>query len=909
MTTLTEKDVLKIKQKKKFSTTTAIVYSLNELDEMGITDVLKLPYSIRVLLENIARNIDGKQVTLEDLVNVASWFENQGKVDVPYMPARVVLQDFTGVPLIVDLAAIREIVHDKIGSAKEVNPRIPTDLVVDHSIQIDYFGIKDALKLNLMKEFERNKERYKLLKWAKKSFENFEVIPPGSGIIHQVNLEYLGKVVQLRKVDGEMVAYPDSLLGTDSHTPMINSLGIIGWGVGGIEAEAVMLGLPYNMILPEVVGVKLVGELQDGVTATDLVLTITETLRKRSVVGKFVEYFGPGLKNLLVPDRATISNMSPEYGATMGFFPVDEITLEFLMLTNRGKDLVKLVEEYTKYQHLFYDDTRPEPKYSEIIEIDLGEIEPSISGPAHPEDRIPLRKMKNVIRHHLQEYSKERGHDEEFSNNSFEKKKIKLNIDDEEVILEDGSLVIAAITSCTNTSNPTLMIAAGLVAKKAVEHGLLVKKHVKTSLAPGSRVVTKYLEKLNLLPYLEALRFHVAGYGCTTCIGNSGPLHPDVEKALLENNIYAASILSGNRNFSGRIHPLARGNFLASPPLVVAFALAGRIDLDPFNEPIGYDPVGRPVYLKDIWPSSKEIREHVKQHISSELFEEIYGKIKEGDENWNALDAKDSMLFNWEENSTYIRLPPYFENFELDLPPLENIKGARVLLLLKDRISTDHISPAGVIAKDSPAGKYLMEQGVPPEEFNTYGSRRGNHEVMMRGTFANPRYKNHLVPDKEGGWTVHLPTGKVMRVYDTAIEYKKTNTPLIILAGEQYGVGSSRDWAAKGTALLGVKAVIAKSYERIHKSNLIGMGVLPLEFMNGDDWESLGLDGSETFDIMGIKEGLEPRKILDVVATKTDGTRISFKVRCKLDTPMEKEYYENGGIMPYIAREIIKKNS
>ncbi len=915
------KELQEMKKSADFAVGKAAYCDLTLLDEWGVTKLDRLPYSIRVLLENAVRNVDGKLVTLEDVLSIARWPEGTESKDIAYMPSRVVLQDFTGVPLIVDLASMRDAVKKFGGDPSIINPIIQTDLVVDHSVQVDYYGMANALKLNLQKEYERNKERYALLKWAQKAFENFRVIPPGSGIIHQVNLEYLGRVVHYKEFRGEPTAFPDTLLGTDSHTTMINGLGIMGWGVGGIEAEAVMLGQPYYMLLPEVIGVRLEGELPEGATATDLVLTVTQMLRKRGVVGKFVEYFGPGLDNLSVPDRATLANMSPEYGATMGFFPVDEMTLKYLLLTGREPEHVKFVGEYLKLQKMFRTSELPEPTFSDVLKLDLSTVEPSLSGPSNPEDRIPMRELKKRIRQLLKDYAQERkkrrqltvvlqqsSNPEESQARELEDGLLETTIDlnNEDVKLRDGSLVIAAITSCTNTSNPSVMIGAGLVAKKAVDRGLTTKPYVKTSLSPGSFVVRQYLEELGLTPYLEALRFHVVGFGCMTCIGNSGPINPIIEEAIRQNDLYVLSILSGNRNFAGRIHQSVRGNFLASPMLVVAFALAGKLDFDPFNEPLGYNPAGEPVYLKDIWPSQSEINQAIERVFKPEIFKQQYARILDGDLNWQSLEAPSGTLFQWDPKSTYIRNPPYFDDFKMEVDSPKDIKGARVLVLLGDRISTDHISPAGAIAPESPAGKYLIEHGVAIKDFNTYGSRRGNHEVMMRGGFANIRVRNQLTPDKEGWWTKHVPSGEVMPIYDAAMRYKQENTPVIVLAGAQYGVGSSRDWAAKAPALLGVKAVIAKGYERIHRSNLIGMGVLPLQFKEGEGWQEFGLDGTEEYNIEGISEGLTPRKELKVTAKKRDGTIVEFTVLTRLDTSVEVDYYTNGGILPYVLRQMLK---
>ena len=882
----------------------AAVWNIRKFEEEGVAEVSRIPYSIRVLIENMARNLDGAVVREDDVDAVLNWRKNVGR-EIPYMPSRVVLQDFTGVPAVVDLAAMRDAMKEMGGDPLKVNPVIPADLIIDHSVQVDYYGTEYAFMLNVEKEMQRNRERYTLLKWAQKAFNNFRVVPPGRGIIHQVNIEYLAKVVHLRDFRGELAAFPDTVIGTDSHTTMVSSLGVLGWGVGGIEAEAVMLGQPYYIPIPEVVGVRLVGELREGVTATDLVLTITEILRRRGVVGKIVEFFGPGLDGLSVPDRATIANMAPEYGATTGFFPIDNATLEYLLGTGRDPEHVKFVESYAKMTGLFREPDSPEPDYSDVVEIDLGEVESSIAGPGNPEDRIPLREAKRRFAEILREYvkdAKKRGLGVGLDLS------VKVPFNGVEAEMRHGAVVIAAITSCANTSNPSVMIGAGLLAKKAVEKGLEVKPWVKTSLAPGSMVVSEYLRGSGLLPYLEALRFHLVGFGCTTCIGNSGPLPPKIEEVIKRYGLYAVSVLSGNRNFEGRVHPLTRGNFLASPILVVAYALAGRMDIDLINEPIGHDPNGDPVYLKDIWPSQREIREAIARSLNPEIFRKRYARIFEGDEKWRSLDAPNTPLYKWDPESTYIRKPPFFEKMSLEPQPPKDITGARVLVLLGDRITTDHISPAGSIPPESPAGRYLIERGVEPEEFNTYGSRRGNHEVMMRGTFANVRLRNLLVPDREGWWTIHIPSGEVMSVYDAAMRYRREGTQLIVLAGRQYGAGSSRDWAAKGPYLLGVKAVIAESFERIHRSNLVCLGILPLQFEEGQGWRKLGLNGRELYYIEGISKGLSPRKKLKVRAVRDDGSEITFNVIARLDTPIEVEYYEHGGILQYVLRKMYKES-
>jgi len=922
-------DTFGIKDVLNFNGRKITVYRLDRFEEVGVKGVSRLPFTIKILLENILRNIDNKAITEDDAIAIAKWPSTIGTREIPFLPARVILQDFTGVPAVVDLAAMRSAMKSLGGDPRKVNPIIPVDLVIDHSNQVDYYGTSYAFTFNLEKEFERNSERYIFLKWAQKAFNNFRVVPPGRGIIHQVNLEYLATVVQLREQSNELIAFPDTVLGTDSHTTMIDGIGVLGWGVGGIEAEAVMLGQPYYMLIPEVIGVKLTGELPEGVTATDLVLTVTELLRKKGVVGKFVEFYGPGVSKLSAPDRATISNMSPEYGATAGFFPIDETTLQYLRITGRDESLIKLVEWYAKLQGIFRTDDMPDPIYNEVIELDMSTIEPSIAGPKNPEDRIPLYKAKEAFLATLMEYLKGKkamnggtpriktgsSLSEGGPVNNNEKTNVmtetalypvRIQMGDQESTLFNGSIVIAAITSCTNTSNPSVLIGAGLLAKKAIERGLRTKPYVKTSLAPGSRVVTEYLEALGLLPYLEALGFHVVGYGCTTCIGNSGPLPPPVAKAISDYDLFTVAILSGNRNFEGRIHPLVKAAYLASPMLVVAYALAGRMDIDLTKEPIGYDPNGNPVYLKDIWPSQKEIKEAIEKSINPKMFKEKYADVFKGEEKWENLPVPEGELYSWDPKSTYIQEPPFFKDISPEPPELSDIKGAHVLALLGDRITTDHISPAGSIPKDSPAGRYLIEHGVDPIDFNTYGARRGNHEVMIRGTFANIRLKNLLLPGVEGGWTIHIPTGEKMTIYDAAMRYMKEGIPLIVIAGKQYGAGSSRDWAAKGTYLLGVKAVIAESFERIHRSNLIGMGVLPLQFKEGQSWKSLGLTGFETYDIEGISEGLKPKKELTVTARKKNGDVIRFNVIARLDTEIEIEYYRHGGIMQYVLRKMLK---
>jgi len=896
---------------------TYTVYDINRLEQDGIADVRRLPYSIKILVENLLRKLDGQVVRAEDLKNIARWQKRYDvPPEIPYHPARVLMQDFTGVPAVVDLAAMRNAVKDLGGDPQKINPLVPVDLIVDHSVQVDYYGTADALTQNVAKEYERNAERYALLKWAQNSFANFRVVPPNSGICHQVNLEHLGQVIMTAKNGKATVAYPDTLVGTDSHTPMINGIGVMGWGVGGIEAEAVMLGQPYYMSIPEVIGVKLTGELPEGTTATDLVLTVTELLRKRNVVEKFVEYFGAGMKNLTVTDRATLANMTPEYGATLGFFPIDDKTIDYLKKTHR-QDRAEIVEACARVLGLYYTG-KEAPEYSEIVELDLATVVPSVAGPARPQDRIPLGDLPHNFTTILAgKYKRDTDvadistyHDESGSQTirpeSFtpRKKACELIVNGESVKLCDGSIVIAAITSCTNTSNPFAMLGAGLVAQKAVAKGLRVPGFVKTSLAPGSKVVIDYLKDAGLLSDLETLGFYLAGFGCTTCIGNSGPLPSEIDKAVAARDLTVAAVLSGNRNFEARIHQRVRANFLSSPMLVVAFAIAGSIDIDLTAEPLGQNPDGQPVYLKDIWPTATEVETLIHRHVKPKFFEEEYARIFDGDEFWRALPVAEGTTFSWEDQSTYIRKPPYFEGFTLDLEQPADVEKAGVLLVLGDSLTTDHISPAGAIPADYPAGKYLVSKNVTPADFNSYGSRRGNHEVMMRGTFGNIRIKNKLVEPKEGSFTLKFPERQEMFVYDAAMQYLAEGKPLVVLGGKEYGTGSSRDWAAKGTQLLGIKAVIAESYERIHRSNLVGMGVLPLVFKNGQSWQGLELDGSEAFTISGIKD-ITPRKTLKIKALKSDGREINFEVVARLDTDIDVEYFKHGGILPYVLRKIL----
>ena len=868
------------------------IFDITKLEEKGLANIKRLPFSIKILVENLLRKLDGHVVKEEDVLNVARWQKTYDKpVEIPYHPARVLMQDFTGVPAVVDLAAMREAVKELGGDPRKINPLVPAELIIDHSVQVDYFGTTDSLRKNVAKEYERNGERYKLLKWAQVSFDNFQVVPPNSGICHQINLEHLGRVVMTEKVEGQTLAFPDTLVGTDSHTPMINGIGVMGWGVGGIEAEANMLGQPYYMPIPEVIGVKVVGELQPGVTATDMVLTVTEMLRKYGVVEKFIEYFGPGIKTLPVPERSIISNMTPEYGATLDLFPVDKNTLDYLRLTGRD-ERAALVEAYTKAVGLF-NAGDVEPEYTDVLELDLSDVEPCVSGPKRPQDKIVVSNLKSRMQEIV-------GKDEAAMG-----RKHPIMLHGKEVKIGDASVVIAAITSCTNTSNPALLVGTGLLAKKAVERGLKVPAYVKTSFAPGSKVVMEYLEQAGVIPYLNALGFHLAAYGCTTCIGNSGPLHPAIEGAITEHNLNVASVLSGNRNFEARVHQMVKSNFLMSPMLVVAYALAGRIDIDLTTEPLSLDPNGEAVYLQDIWPAAEEVAELAQKSVTREQFETEYAKVFNGDEFWHALQSTESTTFDWDENSTYIKNPPFFQNFDLNPPKPADINGARVLAMLGDSITTDHISPAGAIKADYPAGQHLQAKGIAPADFNSYGSRRGNHDVMMRGTFGNIRVKNALVGSKEGSFTKKFPENEEMYIYDAAMKYQQERTPLIVLGGKEYGSGSSRDWAAKGTNLLGVKAVIAESYERIHRSNLVGMGVLPLVYKEGENAASLGLDGAELYSIGGVT-GITPRKVLQVSAKKADGSEVSFEVIARLDTDVDVEYYEHGGILQYVLRKLMK---
>ena len=891
----------------------ASCYRLARLEEAGaVASLDRLPFSIRVLLENVLRNAGDANghVTPADVETVAAWRPGGPRPGFPFMPARVVLQDFTGVPAIVDLASMRDGLRAMGGDPRRINPLVPADLVIDHSVQVDFFGTDHAFEKNVAREYERNRERYALLRWAQEAFENYRVVPPGTGIVHQVNLEYLAAVVHRREHDGAYLAYPDTVVGTDSHTTMINGLGVVGWGVGGIEAEAVLLGQPYHMLLPEVVGVKLTGALSEGATATDLVLRVTEMLRAHGVVGRFVEYYGAGLSGLGLPDKATLANMSPEYGATIGFFPVDDEALRYLAGTGRSPEHVARVERVAKEQGLFRTDDSPDPEYSSTLELDLATVEPSLAGPKRPQDRIALAEIATAFPRDLPKLrpagsANGRRNGDSPGLGPANQRTAEIEIEGERAEIGDGTIVVAAITSCTNTSNPSVMVGAGLMAKKARERGLAVKPWVKTSMAPGSQVVTDYLEAAGLMRYLDELRFNLVGYGCTTCIGNSGPLPGPVAEAVEKHGLVVASILSGNRNFEARIHTLVRANYLASPMLVVAFALAGRIDVDLHAEPLGRDRDGMPVFLADIWPSPEEVRDTVAASLKPEMYRERYGRVFDGDAHWRALPLpEESNLYDWDPESTYIRNPPFFEGMGADPPPLQDVFGARALALLGQTVTTDHISPAGAIPRDEPAGRYLQERGVDPIRFNTFGSRRGNHEVMMRGTFANVRLRNLLLDGKEGGYTLHVPSGETMPVFEAAARYREAGTPLVVIAGREYGAGSSRDWAAKGTLLLGVKAVIAESYERIHRSNLVGMGVLPLQFREGEGAEALGLTGLETFDIAGIAGGLAPRATVQVTATRDDGSSIAFDAVARLDSEVDVEYYRNGGILQTVLRKL-----
>ncbi|MBJ7897954.1 aconitate hydratase AcnA [Bacillus atrophaeus] len=893
--------------KKTFSTNgkTYHYYSLKALEDLGVGNVSKLPYSIKVLLESVLRQVDGRVITKEHVENLAKWGTAGLKdIDVPFKPSRVILQDFTGVPAVVDLASLRKAMDSVGGDPDKINPEIPVDLVIDHSVQVDKAGTEDALAINMDLEFERNAERYKFLSWAKKAFNNYQAVPPATGIVHQVNLEFLASVVHAKEVDGDLITYPDTLVGTDSHTTMINGIGVLGWGVGGIEAEAGMLGQPSYFPVPEVIGAKLVGELPNGTTATDLALKVTQVLREKGVVNKFVEFFGPGVAELPLADRATIANMAPEYGATCGFFPVDEEALNYLRLTGRDAEQIDIVEAYCRNNGLFYTPDADEPNFTDIVEIDLSQIEANLSGPKRPQDLIPLSVMQETFQKHLVSPAGNQGFGLEAAEANKEIKFKLLN--GEETVMKTGAIAIAAITSCTNTSNPYVLIGAGLVAKKAVELGLKVPNYVKTSLAPGSKVVTGYLVNSGLLPYMKELGFNLVGYGCTTCIGNSGPLSPEIEEAVAENDLLITSVLSGNRNFEGRIHPLVKGNYLASPPLVVAYALAGTVDINLKTDPIGVGKDGQNVYFSDIWPEMDEINSIVKQTVTPELFRKEYETVFDDNKRWNQIETTDQALYKWDNDSTYIQNPPFFEEMSVEPGKVEPLRGLRVVGKFGDSVTTDHISPAGAIGKDTPAGKYLQEKGVSPRDFNSYGSRRGNHEVMMRGTFANIRIKNQIAPGTEGGYTTYWPTGEVTSIYDACMKYKEDKTGLVVIAGKDYGMGSSRDWAAKGTNLLGIRTVIAESFERIHRSNLVFMGVLPLQFKAGDNAETLGLSGKEVIEV-DVDETVRPRDLVKVRAIDEDGNVKSFEVLVRFDSDVEVDYYRHGGILQMVLRDKMKK--
>ncbi|KYP80091.1 aconitate hydratase [Ferroacidibacillus organovorans] len=903
----THNDPFHAKQELQVGDRSLTYYRLEALVEQGVADIKRLPFSMKVLLESVLRKYDGYIITEDHIRQLANWnAKNPDETkEVPFMPARILLQDFTGVPVVVDLAALRQAMHRLGGDPKKINPLVPVDLVIDHSVQVDRFGDAQALETNEELEFQRNEERYKFLHWATKAFQNFRAVPPSTGIVHQVNLEYLASVVQVREENGEWIAYPDSLVGTDSHTTMINGLGVLGWGVGGIEAEAGMLGQPLYFVTPHVVGFKLTGKLPEGSTATDLALTVTNLLRKKGVVGKFVEYFGPGLSSMTLADRATIANMAPEYGATMGFFPVDAETLSYLRATGRSEELIETVEAYTRAQGLFRTDDMEDPIFSDVVELDLATVVPSLAGPKRPQDRVELTAIKQQFEEILHKPVKEGGFGVTPEKAS-ESVAVQM-ADGQTATLRAGSLVIAAITSCTNTSNPSVMIAAGILAKNAVKKGLRRQPHVKTSLGPGSRVVTQYLEDGGYMPYLETLGFQVVGYGCTTCIGNSGPLNPEIEAAIRDHELTVGAVLSGNRNFEGRIHPLVKANYLASPPLVVAYALTGRLDIDLTKDPLGFDQNGNPVYLKDVWPSSREVEDAIASLVTPAIFKAKYENVLQNNPRFNALPSPTGERYSFEKDSTYIQEPPFFEDLENAKLEIKPIERARILALLGDSVTTDHISPAGAINPKSPAGQFLQEKGVEIKNFNSYGSRRGNHEVMMRGTFANVRIRNEMIPGTEGGFTEYLPTGETLSIYDAAMNYQGEKQTTVIFAGKEYGTGSSRDWAAKGTYLLGVKAVIAESFERIHRSNLVGMGVLPIQFDEGMSWKSLGLTGKEYIEIQGLDDHVKPQQRVTLRVTAPDGGVQVVDATVRLDSPIEIDYYRNGGILQMVLRNLLKK--
>ncbi|WP_404459352.1 aconitate hydratase AcnA [Oceanobacillus kapialis] len=880
-------------------------YRLKSLEEAGHGKIDRLPFSVRVLLESVLRQHDGRQIKDEHVEKLSKWGTKEGKgADVPFKPSRVILQDFTGVPAVVDLASLRKAMVDMGGEPNKINPEVPVDLVIDHSVQVDQYGTANALKANMDLEFERNAERYEFLNWAQKAFENYRAVPPATGIVHQVNLEYIANVIHgIESENGEYDAYPDTLVGTDSHTTMINGLGVLGWGVGGIEAEAGMLGQPSFIPQPEVIGVKFTGSFPNGTTATDLALKVTQVLREKNVVGKFVEYFGPGLQDMPLADRATISNMAPEYGATCGFFPVDEESLNYLRLTGRSEEQIKLVETYCKANDLWYSSDQKDPEYTELVEINLSELEPNLSGPKRPQDLISLSNMKKEFNKAVTAPAGNQGFG--FDKKEFDKEVTVNHPNGNSSVMKTGALAIAAITSCTNTSNPYVMLGAGLLAKNAVEKGLQVPDYVKTSLAPGSKVVTRYLEDSGLMPYLDKLGFNLVGYGCTTCIGNSGPLREEIEQSIMENDLLVSSVLSGNRNFEGRIHPLVKANYLASPPLVVAYALAGTVDIDLTKDPIGEDKEGKPVYMNDIWPSMEAIKEEVSSVVKPAIFRKEYENVFDSNERWNEIDTTDEPLFDWNEESTYIQNPPFFEGLGKDAGKVEPLANLRAIGKFGDSVTTDHISPAGAIAKDMPAGQYLQDKGVSPRNFNSYGSRRGNHEVMMRGTFANIRIRNLLAPGTEGGFTTYWPTEEVMPIYDAAMKYQQDGTGLLVMGGKDYGMGSSRDWAAKGTNLLGIKTVIAESFERIHRSNLVMMGVLPLQFEKGQSAEKLGLTGKETFNVE-VDENVKPHDLVNITATDENGKVTTFKAIARFDSDVEIDYYRHGGILQMVLRDKLK---
>ncbi|WCK54046.1 aconitate hydratase AcnA [Aneurinibacillus sp. Ricciae_BoGa-3] len=900
---MAKKDAYNVRQTLKVGDKSYAYYSLQGLEDKGLGSVSKLPFSIKVLLEAAVRQFDGVAITEDHVKQLATWTEGRdANQEVPFTPSRIVLQDFTGVPAVVDLAAMRLAMKEMGGNPERINPLVPVDLVIDHSVMVDDFGNPNALENNMTLEFKRNQERYRFLRWAQTAFNNFRAVPPATGIVHQVNLEYLASVAATREVDGVVEVFPDSLVGTDSHTTMINGLGVVGWGVGGIEAEAGMLGQPLYFVTPEVVGFKLTGSLAEGATATDLALTVVNILRKKGVVGKFVEFYGPGLSAITLEDRATVANMAPEYGATMGFFPVDSETLHFLRATGRSEEQVALVEAYYRAQGLYREDNTPDPVFSETIELDLGSVVPTLAGPKRPQDRIELTSMKEAFNDALRTPLDKGGFG--LSDEEIEKKVPIVHKNGKTSELTSGAVVIAAITSCTNTSNPSVMLGAGLVAKKAVEKGLVKPEYVKTSLTPGSRVVSQYLQDAALIEPLEKLGFYTAGYGCATCIGNSGPLPEEVGNAIAENDLTVASVLSGNRNFEGRVHPQVKANYLASPPLVVAYAIAGTVNIDLTTEPLGYDQNNQPVYLKDIWPTNAEIKQTIAKALRPESFAKEYGNVFTANPRWNSIEFPEGQLYEWDDKSTYIQQPPFFSGLSAQPGSIHEIVGAKALAFLGDSVTTDHISPAGNIKADSPAGLYLQSHDVPKEDFNSYGSRRGNHEVMMRGTFANIRIRNKMAPGTEGGVTTYLPTGEVMPIYDASMKYQDAGTPLVVIAGKEYGTGSSRDWAAKGTFLLGVKAVIAESFERIHRSNLVGMGVLPLQFAEGTSADTLGITGTETFDIFGITNDIKPGQTIKVTATREDGTSFDFDAVVRLDSVVDIEYYRNGGILQTVLRQL-----